>query len=232
MPASISSAAKAATEIVMELVKSGQISEARLDLSVRRLLRDKFRLGLFENRYVDVEAAANIAGNPAFRAAGALAQRKSIVLLKNEGNLPIPGRPKIYIENVDKDVAGHYGEVVDTPEDADFAILRLQTPYEARDKIFLEAHFHAGDFDFKEPELSRILSILRTVPTIVDIYLDRPAVIPEIADASAGLVANFGASDAAVLDIFFWTFPAVSQTALRATLFNGGCARANARCPA
>ena len=40
-------------------------------------------------------------------------------------------------------------------------------------------------------------------PTIIDIYLDRAAVIPEIAAASAGLVANFGASDAAVLDIIF-----------------------------
>ena len=44
------------------------------------------------------------------------------------------------------------------------------------------------------------------VPTIVDIYLDRPAVMPEIAEACAGLVANFGASDAAVLDIIFGRF--------------------------
>ena len=60
------------TEVVIDLVKSGQLSEARLDTSVRRLLRDKFRLGLFENRYADVEGAASIAGNPAFRAAGNL----------------------------------------------------------------------------------------------------------------------------------------------------------------
>ena len=193
-------------EIVIELVKSGQISEARLDLSVRRLLRDKFRLGLFENRYVDVEAAAQIAGNSAFRAAGDLAQRKSIVLLKNDGILPLQGRPKIYIENVDTAVANQYGQVVDTPEEADFAILRLQTPYEPRNKIFLEAFFHAGDLDFKEPELSRILSVIQKVPTIVDIYLDRPAVMPEIAQSAAGLLANFGASDAAVLDAVFGRF--------------------------
>jgi beta-glucosidase len=44
------------------------------------------------------------------------------------------------------------------------------------------------------------------VPTIIDIYLDRPAVIPEIADGSAALLANFGASDAAVLDVIFGRF--------------------------
>ena len=71
---------------------------------------------------------------------------------------------------------------------------------------FLERLFHAGDLDFKEPEKSRILGILATVPTIVDIYLDRPAVIPEIAAGAAALLADFGANDAAVLDVIFGRF--------------------------
>jgi len=41
------------------------------------------------------------------------------------------------------------------------------------------------------------------VPTIVDIYLDRPAVIPEISAKAKALVANYGASDAALLDVIF-----------------------------
>ena len=193
-------------EALADLVDAGRVREERLDLSVGRLLRDKFRLGLFENPYVDETAAANIAGNAAFRAAGDLAQRKSIVLLKNDGLLPLRGRPKIYVENIDAEVAAQYGDVVDTPEAADFAILRLATPFEPRDNIFLESFFHAGDLDFKEPEKSRLLSIMEGTPTIVDIYLERPAVIPEIAGACAGLVANFGASDAAALDIIFGRF--------------------------
>ena len=193
-------------EVVVDLVKTGQLSEARLDTSVRRLLRDKFRLGLFEIRYADVEGAVSIAGNPAFRAAGKLAQRKSIVLLKNDGILPLRDRPKIYIENIDNDVAAAYGELVESPADADLAVLRLQTPFQPRNDIFLEAFFHAGDLDFKEPELGRILAITRALPTIVDIYLDRPAVIPEIAEACAALLASFGASDAAVLDVIFGRF--------------------------
>lgn len=202
---------EACPEIVIELVRSGQIEEARLDESVRRLLRDKFRLGLFDNPYVDPDNAEQIVGNPRFREAGDLAQRKSIVLLKNGTTssvtpLPLQGKPKIYIENIAADVAATYGEVVTDIADAEFAVLRLQAPYQPREGNFLERMFHAGDLDFKEPEKTRILNILAQLPTIVDIYLDRPAVIPEIADRCAALLANFGASDNAVLDVIFGRF--------------------------
>ncbi len=90
--------------------------------------------------------------------------------------------------------------------DADLAIIRLNAPYEPREG-FLERFFHAGDLDFKGEEKARILAILAQVPSIVDIYLERPAVIPEIAEKSAALLADFGASDAAVLDVIFGRFP-------------------------
>ncbi|MDQ6890676.1 MAG: glycoside hydrolase family 3 C-terminal domain-containing protein, partial [Bacteroidota bacterium] len=48
-----------------------------------------------------------------------------------------------------------------------------------------------------------ILQLLDAVPTVVDIYLDRPAVIPEISAKAKALLADFGASDAAVLDVIF-----------------------------
>lgn len=195
-------------EVVVELVRSGQIPESRLDQSVRRLLRDKFRLGLFDNPYVDPDTAERVVGKAEFRAAGEQAQRRSIVLLKNDNTsngptLPLTGRPRIYVENLDPAVAATYGEVVPTPEVAELAILRLKAPYEQREGNFLERLFHAGDLDFKEPEKSRILGLLAQVPTVVDIYLDRAAVIPEIAAAAAALLADFGASDAAVLDVIF-----------------------------
>ncbi|MYD10621.1 MAG: glycoside hydrolase family 3 protein [Chloroflexi bacterium] len=190
-------------ELIVELARSGRVSEARIDESARRLLRDKFRLGLFESCTVDATAAADAAGTPAFRAAAESAQRRSMVLLKNDGCLPLSGRPKLYIENVDATVAAEFGDVVNTPEAADFAILRLATPFEPRGDFFLEQMFHQGDLDFKEPELSRLLDIMGRVPTIVDIYLERAAVIPEIAEACAGLVASFSVSDAAALDVIF-----------------------------
>ena len=193
-------------EVIVHLVREGKVSEERIDQSVRRLLRDKFRLGLFDNPYVDVDAAEKIVGQPKFRKLGELAQRKSIVLLKNEKNiLPLKNGLKIYIENIKAEAINSYGEVVDAASKADIAILRLNAPYEKRNGM-VERFFHAGDLDFKEPEKSRILNILNQVPTIVDIYFERPAVIPEIAEKSAALLANFGANDDAVLDVIFGKF--------------------------
>jgi beta-glucosidase len=197
-------------DVVVDLVRGGLIQEVRIDESVRRLLRDKFRLGLFDDPYVDPEAAERVVGNDAFRRVGEIAQRRSIVLLKNsetpEGRfLPLRGRPKIYIENLDPSVVGEYGQVVESVEDADVAILRLNAPFEPREG-FLERHFNSGDLDFKDEEKAAILDVMGRVPTVVDIYLERPAVIPEIADRSAGLLADFGACDAAVLDVIFGRF--------------------------
>ena len=200
---------EACPQVVIELVRSGQIAESRLDISVRRLLREKFRLGLFDQPFVDPAAAERVVGHERFQAAGALAQRKSFVLLKNTSAtstpvLPLAGRPKLYIENIAPEVASAYGEIVATPAEADVALLRLKTPFQLlKEDNFFASFFHSGDLDFKEEALTPILAILRQVPTIVDIYLDRPAVIPEIAEQSAALLANFGASDAALLDVVF-----------------------------
>ena len=201
---------EACPEVIVSLVESGQISQQRIDESVRRILRDKFRLGLFDNPFVDEGAAAEIAGNTAFRAAGEEAQRRSIVLLKNgessDGRaLPLRGRPRLYVENVDIQTASAYGDVVESIAEADIAILRLSAPYEPREGL-LESFFHSGDLDFKGAEKERILDILARIPTVVDIYLERPAVIPEIAEQCMALLGNFGANDAAILDIIFGRF--------------------------
>jgi beta-glucosidase len=197
---------EACPEVIVQLVREGKVSEARLDQSVRRLLRDKFILGLFDNPYVDAEEAEKIVGKPEFRRAGELAQRKSIVLLKNDQQtLPLKSGLKIYVENLKPEAVSPYGQVVKEIAQADLAILRLNAPFEKR-KGLAEGWFHAGELDFKEPEKSRILNILERVPTIVDIYLERPIVIPEIAEKSAALLGNFGASDEAVVDIIFGKF--------------------------
>lgn len=197
---------EACPEVIVRLVREGRVSEERINESVRRLLRDKFRLGLFDHPYLDVDAAERIVGNPEFRKVGELAQRKSVVLLKNEKNmLPLKSGFKIYAENIKPEALAPYGEVVDEASKADVAILRLSAPYEKR-KGMMEGYFHAGELDFKEPEKRRILSILNQVPAVVDIYLERPAVIPEIAEKSAALLGNFGANDDAILDIIFGKF--------------------------
>lgn len=202
---------EACPELIIALVQSGKISQERIDQSVRRLLLDKFRLGLFDNPYVDADAAEQTVGNEAFRAAGELAQRKSIVLLKRSAPgglvLPLVGSPRVYVEGIAPKAAGVYSEVAGRVEDADVAILRLNAPYEQKPpEMGFAAWFHEGDLDFKGEEKAHILSLLERVPTIVAIDLDRPAVIPEIAQQAAGLLATFGANDAAILDVIFGRF--------------------------
>lgn len=71
--------------------RSGEIPAARLDDAVRRILRVKFKLGVFD-RDRSLEGRTDILGSEAHRALAREAVRKSLVLLKNEGVLPIrPG---------------------------------------------------------------------------------------------------------------------------------------------
>jgi beta-glucosidase len=193
------------SEQVFELVKQGAISEVRLDQSVRRLLRMKFQLGLFENPFVDLQGVEKVFNQPESIAAGRASQSQAMVLLKNEGRtLPLKGSPKIYVKNMNPDVAKHYANVVETVEQADFAILRLNTPwYPVQTDNPIARDFHHGDLDFKGQEKAAILELLNTKPTFVIIGMDRPAVIPEISDAAQGLLVEFGASDEAVLNVIF-----------------------------
>ncbi|MGW0600180.1 glycoside hydrolase family 3 protein [Streptomyces sp. NPDC002776] len=198
---------EACPETVVELVRSGRVAEERVDASVRRLLREKFVLGLFDRPYVDPDLAEEVVGNSEFRAAGESAQRRSLTVLRNrDSTLPAGGapdrRPKLYVEGVDARVAKEYGDVVTDPADADLAVLRLHTPYEHRDNRF-ESLFHSGRLDFTDEELKPILRLLDAVPTVVLLNLERPAVVPEIAERAAALIADYGASDEALLDVAF-----------------------------
>jgi beta-glucosidase len=184
-------------EVLVELVRSGRVSEARIDESARRLLRDKVRLGLFDDAYVDPDEAERTCGAPAFRAAGDRAQRRSAVVIKNDGVLPLAPGTRVYADGLHDDAA------VGSPADADVAIVRRNAPFEPRTNGMLETFFHAGDLDFKPPELEPLLELAQRVPTILVLHLERPAVIPELVEACAAVVAVFGASDDAVLDVLF-----------------------------
>ena len=190
---------------VIELLSTGQLTEARLDESVRRLLRLKFQLGLFDHPFVDEAQLPRIFGNPASLAAGAASQRRALTLLKNQGQiLPLRDAPKIYVKNIEPHIAAQYAEIVDSPEAAELAILRLDTPWIPLDtrNPFAQS-FHHGDLDFKDEAKAEILSLLKRVPAIVVLYLDRPAVIPEINAAARAVLADYGATDEAVLDVIF-----------------------------
>ncbi len=196
--------------ILSDLVQSGRIAEERLDESVRRLLREKFDLGLFDDPYVDAGAADEIVGSREFREAGLDAQRASITVLSNDGVLPFARGAKLYVEGVSADVAAEYGEVVSTPAEADLAILRIQAPYEQRASAF-ENFFHAGSLDFPAEVVEHVAEVAASVPTVVDVFLDRPAILAPVVEAANAVVANWGASSAPLLDVLSGAAPAIGR---------------------
>ncbi|MBK7222058.1 MAG: glycoside hydrolase family 3 C-terminal domain-containing protein [Saprospiraceae bacterium] len=193
-------------DLVVQLVKEGKLSESRIDESMRRLLRQKFELGLFDQPFVDDKNVPLVIGRPEAKALGEKTQKISMTLLKNDkAILPLKKQKhKVYIENIDSATVAQYATIVSSPKEADFAIIRINTPwYPVETKNPFAASFHHGDLDFKGKEKDKILALLKTVPTIVDIYLDRPAVIPEIASGAAALIADYGASDQSVCEVLF-----------------------------
>lgn len=84
-------------EIMRGLVKDGAITEARLDEAVKRILRVKFEMGLFESPYADRTLLAEV-GSGTHRALARRAVAESLVVLKNEGKtLPLSGKKQILV---------------------------------------------------------------------------------------------------------------------------------------
>lgn len=75
---------------VVELVNSGKVSEERINESVRKILKLKIKLGLFENSFVDTKKASEVVGSKTHQTINLKAAEQSLTLLKNENVLPLP----------------------------------------------------------------------------------------------------------------------------------------------
>lgn len=214
---------EACPEHVVELVRSGRVPEARIDASVRRLLAEKFELGLFDDRrYVDEDAAAVVVGRADLVAAGRRAQSRSVTVLRNAGDaavadgvvgggpggaarLPLAPGLRLYAEGVpDGEVAGF--RRVATPAEADVAVLRLDPPFEERGPGF-ESFFHAGSLELADDVVAHVAEVAAAVPTVVDVHLDRPAVLTPLLAHADTLVVTFGVGAPALLDALTGTVP-------------------------
>ncbi|MFV9426442.1 glycoside hydrolase family 3 protein [Microbacterium sp. S1037] len=188
-------------EMLVDLVRSGRVSEERIDASARRLLRVKFQLGLFDDPYVDVDEAERIVGNAEFRALGERAQARSLTVLVNEGGvLPLRPTGAVYVEGFRTDDVAELGSVVTDPAEADLALVRIGAPFEPRDDLFLEAWFHQGSLEFAPGLVYRLQQIAASCPLVLVVNLDRPAILTPFVDHAAAIVADYGSSAAAVLD--------------------------------
>ena len=128
-----------------------QSARQRFELSARRLLLNVFRVGLFENPYLDPAESQRIVGKPEFMQEGYDAQLRSVVMLKNRANgvLPLKDKKKVYVpkrhfpaipgmwggvseektvEPIDLDLVRKYYDVVETADQADFALCLIEEP--------------------------------------------------------------------------------------------------------
>ena len=199
-------------EYVVDLVNQGVISEGRIDESVRRILRNKFDLGLFETPFVD-EAEVNALVNlPEYVSLGMTAQRNAVVLLNNESRaLPLAAKTRIFVDGLDPSVAAKYGTVVDTPDDADVVLLFLNTVFNGNqpagtDSTFdqmMASRFPDTNLAFSQEILAKASSYSDVSQLVTLVDLNRPAVLTELKDMSGALLGTFGVSDEAMLDIVF-----------------------------
>ena len=122
----------------------------RFEESAVRLLKNIFRVGLFENPYLDIEKTKNTVGNAEFMKDGYNAQLHSVIMLKNSSNsLPLKKQLKVYIpkrftpagrdwfgretpeswaDPVNVSMVSRYFEIVEQPGEADFALVCIASP--------------------------------------------------------------------------------------------------------
>ena len=211
--------------IILSSVTDGGIPIAVIDTVAKRALRPLFQLGLFDNPYVDPARAASTAASPEFLAAGHQAQLRSTVLLKNAANLlPAATGRRIYVEGLSPQESAAYGTVVDDPKSADLAILRVASPATTfpYGGSFAMGFGRGGGPPAPPPPLASygitlaygnaanwtVLENIRKVaatgtPTLVIVNMDKPVILTEFIDAVPAIMASFGASDKALLELVF-----------------------------
>ncbi|WP_432483030.1 glycoside hydrolase family 3 protein [Kineococcus esterisolvens] len=187
---------------IIELVESGRIPVERIDASVSRLLTVKFQLGLFDDPYVDEQAAPDVVGSTEFRAAGHRAQVASATILPHERTaLPLEKGTRVFSPEVPAAVIEAAGLVAaEAPGAADVVVTRIAAPYEPRDGFALEAAFHAGTLEFDQDTVDRLQELAEAAPVVLVVHLERPAILTPLVPHASTVVAVYGSSDEAVLE--------------------------------
>ena len=193
------------TNELVNLIRSGIISEKRIDQSLRRIMKEKFNLGLFDNPFINVESLKTLDNN-FFIMQGIEAQKKSLVLLKNKNILPIQKDDKIFFDGFNKELIKKYNYTV-SPEDSDYILIKLSSPsgrFEA--KYEMQKMLGGGPLDFTSEEIKRIKSLAKIKPVILVMSLKRPTVFSEIADVSDAIIADFQVQENILLEMIYGKF--------------------------
>jgi beta-glucosidase len=208
---------------LLKVARSGAVDVKLIDDSVLRLLNEKFRLGLFENPYVDEAVAEQVVGNARFQARADLAMRKSIVLLRNENRtLPLAPKTKVYFETyyrtsptanpslVFADKAGqHTLTFVGSPAEADVVVIWI-TPG-AKSLFASDGSPISLSLSKNAVDVNYINQLSAGKPTVLAINYTNPWLIDEVYKGAAkgnikGVIATFGTTTDALLDIMTGKF--------------------------
>jgi beta-glucosidase len=199
------------SNVIVEDVHNGSISEARVREAATRILLQKFQLGLFEQPYVDEAKASVIAGSEEFVHEGQAAQARAVVLLENKPSdstngplLPVaPQGKKIYLYGVAAKAAKAAGfSVVTDPTQADLAIIRAPAPYQSEHpNFFFGSRQHEGRLAFTEKDVAyaELINVSPMVPTVFVTTLERPLILSNVLPHAAALLGDFGISDEVLL---------------------------------
>ncbi|MEH7392180.1 glycoside hydrolase family 3 protein [Bacillus sp. JJ1474] len=211
---------------IINAVKKGLVSEARVNRSVTYLLTEMMKLGLFENPYVDPKKALAVADNPNSQKRADLAHRKSVVLLRNGNNLlPLSdskiGQIKLYVEAFPGGANGSNTKnlidkirkydakmtITDRLDDATHAFVWVKPKqYFMKRKPMLTIGPDTGI-----DNVNRIIEIQKKVPTITAINMRSPWLINEIEPNAAAIMATFGVKTEALVDVIRGRFNPVGK---------------------
>ncbi len=190
---------------IVTAVKSGLLGEAAIDRAVTRILAQSFALGIFEHPFVDADAAVRNVGTAADRTAARDAQARAMVVLEARRPLALPAGTRVLLRNVDAAAARAAGfTVVDRAQDADVAIVRTAAPFETLHPNYTFGSMqHEGSLAYHDnhPDLAAVRALPAKLPVVVDVYLDRPAILTPFKDRATVLLGDFGATDAALFDV-------------------------------
>ena len=202
------------TSYLIKLIKENIISEGRINESVKRILVNKFELGLFDEPYVDENKINDRVNTKKNIEAGLEAQRKSIVLLENNGALPLKKGMKIFVDGLDSNIAKDFGVLVKDPSDADVIIMYIHTVFNGNQESglnrvfdnFLSTLFPNGDLNFNSEIHTRVENYSKDKELIVVVDLNRPAILEDIKKLSSSLIGTFGVSDRIMFEGIFGEF--------------------------
>jgi beta-glucosidase len=221
-------------QLLIEAVKEGRVTEDRINLAAKRILQWHFLLGLFEDPYVDPEAAVKIVKNEKNQKNGYQAQLESIVLLTNDGVLPAREDVKLYTEGIDKEISAKYATLVDNPKDADLILVRASTVESSgfpgfpgagsdgkkptQEKMMKEMMKHMNEKEINLDIPTKIWDNIKLLaktgkPVVVAFNPSGPSVVlpSDLKTVTNGSIMIFDALDEALLDVVFGKFNPIGK---------------------